>query len=301
MNGCSLAGNRPFDYQETRPSTLLQQVDLSGNYWGPATTTLMSQHPWGSYFDIPAIHDFVDDTTLCETKYDPHLAAQPTTAMPDSSAPGFLLNVTPTLAEPLNAGSGLFRLTFSKPMNTAVPLAVTFGAQDPYTSHIVTPAPGWVDAKTWQGLYTIQSRADDGVHTLRVSGAIDVTGFALPDDMEHTFRIEASGSLPANNGLAIGQGTKINLSWSEQGKPANAFGYHIQRSSTGLPGSYQKVNASILSAPSFEDRTVAPNALYFYIVYLVDSGQQSIQWTAPFIGRSGETVRNSAREWSLYE
>jgi hypothetical protein len=304
MSGCNIYGNggsSGLDYREERPSTVLAQVNLRGNYWGPATTTLMDQHPWGSYFDIPAIHDFVDDTTLCEIKYDPHLTIESLTAMPDDSAPGFLLTVSPTLAEPLNAGAGVFRLTFSKPMNTAVPLAVTFGAQAPYTSHIVAPAPGWVDAKTWQGLYTVQSRADDGIHTLRVSGAVDTTGFALPDDMEHPFRIEASGSLPANNGLAIGQGTKISLSWSEQGKPASALGYNIQRSTTGLPGSYQKVNASILTAPNFTDWGVAPNTLYFYIVYLVNSDQQTVQWTAPFAGRSGTPVKNSAREWGLYE
>jgi len=74
----------------------------------------------------------------------------------------------------------------------------------------------------------------------------------------------------------------------------------VRRSESGLAGTYQKINASIVTAASYMDTGVQSNTLYFYVVDLVDANYNSTQWTPPFFGRT-ESITRSEREWTLYE
>jgi hypothetical protein len=108
-----------------------------------------------------------------------------------------------------------------------------------------------------------------------------------------------SGGLAANNGLAIGQGsTRMRLSWSDAGEPQGTAGYHVHRSSTGLPGSYQRINPSLIIATSYSDSGLSDETTYFYKVYIIDADSNATQWTSPFFGR---TLTNGAQDWRLFE
>lgn len=292
ITGSNLHGNGTtsgYDYEETRPSTELIQMDVTGNFWGPLTTPIMDAHPWGSFYDIQAIHDFVDNHALTEARYENHLSAPALSAQPDDTPPAFLLSVSPDETDPVNVGLTTFTLTFSEPMDTSVVPAVTFGQIAPFTDGVIEASPettgGWVDAVTWQGIFAVQSDTGDGINTLRVSGAKSADGFVIPDDTAHQFVIDTSGGSTANNGLATSLGaTSMSLSWSENNRPATAQGYNIRRSTTGAPGSYQRVNSTTVTSPSFEDQGLTPVTVYFYIVDLIDDQDNATQWTPPFIG-----------------
>jgi subtilisin family serine protease len=310
MTSCNIHDNAAsptapqYDYEERRLSTELAQVDLSGNYWGPVTTPIMNAHPWGTYYNIPRIYDFVDSTNLCEVKYAGHLTS-PATASPDNTAPAFLLSVVPDPANAVNVGWTTFTLTFSEamepnPLSDAV-VSVSFGLSVPYTANVVQPYPGYLpDKKTWQGRFAVGSDTGDGVNTIRVSNAVSADGFLIPDDTAHTFVIDTTGGGAANNGIALAMGTTMKLMWSEGSKPAGALGYNVRRSELGLPGTYQKINASVVTAASYVDVGVQSHTLYFYVVDLVDADFNSMQWTPPFFGRT-ESITRAEQGWMLYE
>ena len=293
-------GEFGYDYEETRSSDELIEVDLLGNYWGGDTTALMDAHPWGTWYNIPRISDFFDNTKLCMAIYDGHLVAE-ADAEPDDSAPAFLRHVNPVPREPVNIGLATFTLTFSKPMTSteSVGPSVTFGLEAPYTAHVVEPQDGigWIDSTTWKGTFPIQNDTGDGINTLRVSGARSNDGLLVPDDMGHRFVIDTSG-LAANNGLAIGQITKMSLSWSDEGRPSDALGYNVLRSSTGEPASYLKINDAIVTTTDYVDTGLAPLTIYYYKVFLVDANHNAIQWTPPF---SDCTLGSQAGTWTRYK
>jgi hypothetical protein len=225
---------------------------------------------------------------------------------PDTSlTPAFLLSVTPNPDNAVNVGWTTFTLTFSETMEpnppSAAVVSVSFGRSAPYTANVVQPYPGYLpDKKTWQGRFAVGSDTGDGVNTIRVSNAVSGDGFLIPDDTAHTFVIDTTGALAANNGIALAMGTAMKLMWSEGNKPAGALGYNVRRSQSGLPGTYRKINGSLVTAASYMDVGVQSHTLYFYVVDLVDANYNSTQWTPPFFART-ESITRAEREWTLYE
>jgi len=288
MNNCNIynnGGTSGYDYEDSRFTSEIVQVDVTGNYWGPETTPIMDAHPWGTYYNIPRIYDFIDNTSLCEAKYANHLPSEVIFAYPDNTPPTFLLSVVPNLDNAINVGETIFTLVFSKVMNTTINPAVTFGLEAPYTTFIVEATPGWINNTTWQGKFWVQTDTGEGIHTIRVANATDLGGFIIPDDTAHQFEIDYSGALASNTGSATSTVEfTLNCSWSENGKPPTAFGYNIRRSQSGVAGTYQRMNESILTNPEYIDTGLNANTTYYYIVDIIDSNYSSTQWTPPFIG-----------------
>ncbi|MCE5228214.1 hypothetical protein LLG95_01275, partial [bacterium] len=282
MHGCYLDDNGSgFDYCDTRLSTALPVVNLTGNYWGPVTTPVMDAHPWGTNFNISRIRDFWDDYTLTEANYGGHLAAPPGS----TNAPAFLLSVTPNTKSAVGVGQTTFTLTYNRPMNTAVNPSVTFGRTLPYATYIVEPHPGWINPTTWQGVFAVQSDTINGTHTLRVTGPRAANGFVLPDDVSHPFIVDTSGGGSANNGIATALGsTRMSLNWSEAGRSPTAIGYNVLRSMSGMAGTFTRVNASPVPTPAYTDTGLASGQLYFYVVDVVEADNSATQWTPPFYG-----------------
>ena len=294
-------GNGRYDYEETRLFTQLERVNLFGNFWGADTTQLMNAHPWPSYDRdwIPGIYDFMDDTTLCEVQYGGHLSAEVPDAHPDNRPPAFLWTVNPSPSEHVGVGRTTFTLVFSKPMDAGRPLSVTFGLIEPFTAHVVEPISGfgWSSATIWRGAYAIESETGEGKNTLRVSGAKSIDSFLLPDDTAHSFVIN-TGRFDANNGMIlVHEGTKLRVSWDENGKPATALGYNVHRSPSGLVGTYRKLNESVIHSNFLEDETAAIGQVHFYLVYIVDSMMNATQWLPPLV----YTPRSSVPDWRSYE
>ena len=205
MNACNLFGNGKYDYNETRLSSRIIEVDVKGNYWGAQTTPLMNANPWGSNYNIPRIHDFFDDTNLCAANYSGNLAS-PIAEVAGADAPAFLLDVTPNLDTSAHVGDNIFTLTFSKAMKTDVDPTVTYDWSAPFDARRALPSPGWVNATTWRGKgkvphppMTIAIASGNFIYmppimTLRITGARAADGFLLPDDTAHQFLVSTQAA-----------------------------------------------------------------------------------------------------------
>lgn len=309
VNHCNLYGNAAYEAYDNLNNAASgypgNTKDFRHNYWGPLVTPQLVANPFPSV-NIAGIYDLFDHGSSNGWYINYGGAGEFETAplanAPGDQAPAFLITAQPDAAHPLNIGVGVFTLTFSRAMNTGLPLSVTFGQAAPYTTSVVLPSPGWVNSTSWQGTYAVQSGETNGPRTLCVAGAVDSTGFAIPDDTAHSFVIETTGVTAANSGQASGQGTGMTLFWAEKGKPATALGYSIMRSKTGAPGSYSKINSALLTRPAFEDTGLSPKTTYYYIVYLVDNGMNATQWTPPFSGQTGASVlpKNAVHGWHQY-
>ncbi|HUT23637.1 MAG TPA: DUF4214 domain-containing protein, partial [Sumerlaeia bacterium] len=254
--------------------------------------------------NVRAIFDHKDDNTRSLVDFwgggapGPNMVELFPPAEPDNSPPPFLRRVTPNPDRAVGAGPTTFTLEFSQDMKITGSLSVTFGSTSPYIQHVVRPrpalglgsGPGWRDSRVWQGWFVIRDDTGDGPQHIRVAGAETLDGRPMPADSGNRFDIDLVGGLCANNGLASALATtNMYLEWGQNGKPAGAQGYNVRRSATGMPGSYSKVNSSLIGAPSegnvsHNDLSVGPGTAYFYTVDLVDAGSNSIQWTPPFVG-----------------
>ncbi len=279
---------------------LLTAGDYTGNYWGTSNTLELNGLPVNS--NVSFIRDGYDVQTASRLYIWPYAAAQIADS-PDFLTPAFLKSVTPNVDEHVYAGPVYFTLTFSKPMDQTQDPNVSFGTQPPYTASVVAPSPGWVTPTVWQGIYSIQEETGETTNTLRVENARSSDGFRLVDDLSNRFYIETTletGNLSANNGaaLALGGGP-MGLRWSENSPPAGSKGYDVQRSTTGAPGSYEKVNDALVpmlgDSPGLraddqveyiDTKGLQPDTDYFYIVYLIDAGDNALQWTPPFMGHT---------------
>lgn len=293
VNFCNLYGNGAYDvYDDTNNAAggyPANVKDYRYNYWGPASTAEMSASPFPSA-GMSRIYDLFSNLLSNGWYINYGGASEITSATlasaPDDRPPAFLLAAVPNTANAVNVGLTTFTLVFSKPMDVRLTPSVTFGLAVPFTAHVVEPAPGWLDdGRTWQGRFAVQSDTGDGLNTICVSNATDAAGFVIPDDTVHAFRIDTTGGLAANKGTAVATGTgALALSWSIAAQPRTALGFNVLRSTSGLPGSYQRVNKATLTQAQYVDTGLAPASRYFYMITLVDSQHNATQWTPPFTG-----------------
>ena len=288
VNNSNIFGNEIFQAEDTNGSGAATR-DYTGNFWGTANTVELNANLPNT--NRTFINDSFDgqSNTLDVWPFSPTQLSVPNTAL----TPTFLLSISPNILEaiqndPAKIQKTTFTLTFSKAMNTAINPVVTFGVAPPFTTHIVLPegGNGWLDSRTWQGFFDIGGGDGNGLNTYRVAGAIDASGFALPDDTTRLFFID-TGSLSANNGLAAGLSTtRMRVNWSNNSKPPGTKGFNVRSKVLADPGTFSKINTTILAAASsqYEDSGLASNTIYAYVIDIVDNADHSTQWTPPFIG-----------------
>jgi len=303
LTGSNIHGNGGAWQTHDNVSAGSGDRNFTNNWWGGDNTALLDAG--GEWANMPFLQDTQDGSGNWLIDVWPYRTSAAPNAPDTSLTPALLLTVTPNPDNAANVGWTTFTLTFSEAMDpnppSAAVVSVSFGRSAPYTANVVQPYPGYLpDQKTWQGRFAVGSGTGDGVNTIRVSNAVSADGFLIPDDTAHTFVIDTTGAGAANNGIALAMGTTMKLMWSEGSKPAGALGYNVRRSGSGLPGTYQKINGSIVTAASYMDTGIQSHTLYFYVVDLVDANHNSTQWTPPFFGRT-ESITRSEREWTLYE
>jgi hypothetical protein len=284
VHGSILQGNgflSGYDYEESRLSTEVLEVDVTQNYWGPETTAFMDAYPWGSFANVPEIFDFVDNTNLTVARYEDHL---PTIsgAGPDLLPPAFLLSATPSLAEPVNVGPVTFELVFSEPMDTSIEPSVTFDTIDPFTTHVVQPV-GWIPSggpsNTWRGAFAIGIGTGDGLNTIRVSGARSADGFNIPDDTAHRFVIDTAGGPAAVNARLISK-TLDSVSFEWDPRVPNLVLSNIRRA-VGNSTDFQFVGSVSPGTTQFTDSGLMADTEYKYQVVEVDSGLNGVELNNP--------------------
>jgi hypothetical protein len=143
------------------------------------------------------------------------------------------------------------------------------------------------------------SESGTGTYSLEDVLTLSVSQVVSQNSDNYSATNSLAPGMSANNGLAMGQGTVMRLSWGEDDKPMGALGYDIHRSTSGLPSTYAKINSDTVSAPPYDDCDLDAGT-YYYIVFLVDARGRPGQWTSPFYGTA--TGGDAAEpEWMLYE
>ncbi|AQQ70433.1 Thermophilic serine proteinase precursor [Limihaloglobus sulfuriphilus] len=229
---------------------------LHNNFWGTDSTTLIDHAIW----------DYYDDFTSARIYY-----GTPPENGYESTYPfveRVMLNGTDSETVPVFGAEQItFQVVFNRDMNSDTQPFVSFGPITPYTDFMVSPiGDGWVDARTWEGSFTVTPMTGDGYHQMRISDAVAaddpwlVTGY---DVGRFRFDLKTMGVAAMTLQASGGEG-RIDLMWQQDDFDLLA-GYNLYRSDT-IDGVYEQVNGTIIPVglESYADTGVAPAAPNFY-------------------------------------
>ncbi|MFM8334973.1 MAG: IPT/TIG domain-containing protein, partial [Opitutaceae bacterium] len=144
---------------------------------------------------------------------------------------------------------------------------VSFGPDTPLTDYTVHAiGGGWVNPRTWKGMFNVNSITGDGYQLIRISNAVAADDPWLVngnDQGRFRFEIVTSG-VESLNLQASGGERRVDLSWTQTDFELLA-GYNLYRS-TSETGTYSRVNSAIIPAQTkqFVDLGVLPGKPYFY-------------------------------------
>lgn len=128
------------------------------------------------------------------------------------------------LSDPSPTGPGLLTMdvNFNENMDTHVEPDVSFGEEEPFTQHATSSE--WIDPDTWRATVTIPDADDggedwDGINTIRVAGAVDVSGNEMDEDTRFTFEIDTKDPVSTftspDDGAFFGEGGILVEGFSE--------------------------------------------------------------------------------------
>ena len=229
-----------------------KEISLGGNYWGTTNETAIGLQ----------IVDYTDFISYARLMYAPYLTTAPENTFPFVTSVTILNKdgeaVTTVGNEPITV-----RVTFNRDMDTSIPLNVRFGSAEPYADYTI---PGeYVDARTWEGSYLLNTLIENGNQYWNISGGCSAT-----DDLELYADVARFGfvidTTAAQALIMQGNATEtgIQLTWT-QDDFETLMGYNIYRS-TSEDGFYQKLNSTVIPADVMEffDDTVEPGVQYYY-------------------------------------
>lgn len=155
------------------------------------------------------------------------------------------------------------RVTFNRDMDVSIPLQVRFGSYYPYGDYTI---PGnYVDARTWEGTYKLNTIIENGYQYFSISNGCSADGEMdlYTDQGRFLFAIDTTAAqalIMQGNATSTG----IELSW-QQDDFDTLMGYNVYRS-TSEDGYYHRVNTAVIPADQlhFFDDTVEPGVTYFY-------------------------------------
>jgi hypothetical protein len=265
--------------------------DFTGNYWGAIATDELTTKAEGA--NLTFLNDTLDGSGAWNLNVWPFASATVPEA-PRAGGPPWAWRVRPDLSTVASIGATTFTLTYTSSMNTAIVPSVTFGLEDPYQLRIVEPNPGWISPTTWQGTHTIGTNTGDGIHTIRISGAMAADGFPIPDDTSHRFYINTRDPHVANNGLAATLGTtSIKCTWDPPAGGSTPEDRYVLQMSPENLDNFQRV-PSLITGTEYTLSTLTPGTLYWFRVQRVESDGTTEDWTAPFAGCTAAVVPPSA-------
>lgn len=255
---------------------------LNGNWWGTTNTTLIDA----------AIQDYNDDFNKGLYVYQPILTTPPETAYPFVTdvilSTSALANATVVGAEPVT-----FTVKFNRDMDPLVQPAVSFGPDVPQTDYTVHGVGGgWIDLRTWQGVFNISPVTGDGYQFMRVAGAraADDPWLVTGDDTERfRFEIITSGTESMNLQANGGEGY-VDLMWTQTDFDLLA-GFNLYRADSA-DGEYARINSNIIPAQqrSYRDTDVTPGQPYFYKFTVVQTSMAESDFSNIATGTPIDTI-----------
>jgi subtilisin family serine protease len=236
---------------------------MRDNYWGTGSVELIDH----------AIRDYYDNFTSARIVY----GDSPTSTFASTYpfVEEVLIGGVPANTVPvIGSGPTTFTVTFNRDMNTNVEPYVTFGPSPPHTDFSVLPRDenyheldnGWIDARTWEGVFWITPVTGESFHMMRISGAEAaddpwlVSGY---DVQRFRFRVQTMG-VSAMTLQANGVEGGIELSWLQDDYDLLA-GYNLYRADT-IDGTYEKINEFPIhkNLLTFLDTDTVPAVPYYY-------------------------------------
>lgn len=228
------------------------EIPLGGNWWGTTNESLIDRQ----------IVDYADMPTYARLMYAPYLTEAPENTFPFVTDVT-ILNKDGEAITTVGNEKVTFRVRFNRDMDTSIPLNLTFGSAYPYADYVVTGS--YVDARTWEGTYTVSTLIENGIEYLTISN-----GRSATDDLDlQTDRHRFGFVIDTTAAQAlIMQGnatdTGIELTWT-QDDFTTLMGYNVYRS-TAEDGLYTKLNKTVIPADTMTwfDDTVEPGVIYYY-------------------------------------
>ena len=180
--------------------------------------------------------------------------------------------------------------------------------------------PAGAEGEAQYSLSYSQISSGAGTATSASYSIEDTVRFPAPEAKSHRSVdyaiVNPQGSkIKANNGIAIVDGTEVRMVWPDARKPrpadaeredaarllglAGIEGYHVHRSTSGAPGSFEIINPSLIVENKYTDSGLA-SGTYFYKVSFVNGAGTWIDWIGMF---SAVVIGNEApaRDWHIYE
>ena len=182
-----------------------------------------------------------------------------------------------------------FQVKFNRDMDTSIPLLVRFGSAYPYGDYEVAGA--YVNARTWEGTYTLNTLIENGNQYFTISNGCSAT-----DDLDlqldrHRFGFvidTTAAQALLMQGTATDTG--IQLKWT-QDDFVTLMGYNVYRS-TREDGLYTRLNKTVIPADTMEffDDTVEPGQVYYYNFTVVQTDLNESEPSGKIVIMSKDTM-----------
>ena len=228
------------------------KVSLGGNYWGTTNETTIGLQ----------MLDYMDFANYGHFLYTPYLMQAPENTFPFVTGIT-ILNAAGESVTTVGNETITVRIFFNRDMDTSIDLLVKFGSYYPYGDYEITGH--YVDARTWEGTYTLNTVIENGIQYWSISNGCSATGnLQLQlDEARFCFKIDTSAAQALiMQGIATDSG--VQLTW-QQDDFDTLMGYNVYRS-TSEDGYYQRLNSTVIPADqmNFFDDTVEPGVVYYY-------------------------------------
>ena len=228
------------------------EVPLGGNYWGTTNERAIGLQ----------MIDYADFITYARFMYEPYLTTAPENTFPFVASVK-LINSKGEEVTTVGNEQITFRVTFNRDMDTSIPLQVRFGSAAPYGDYEI---PGqYVDARTWEGVYTLKTVIENGNQRFTISNGCSATGdLELQLDRGRFGFVVDTTAAQALVMQGTATDTGVELRWTQDDFDT-LMGYNVYRS-TKEDGLYTRLNKTVIPADamSFFDDTVEPGVVYYY-------------------------------------
>ena len=254
------------------------EIALGGNYWGSTNERAIGLQ----------MIDYTDFPNYARLMYAPYLTTAPENTFPFVTSVK-LINKYGEEVTTVGNEEITFRITFNRDMDTTIPLLVRFGSAYPYGDYEIAGA--YVDARTWEGKYTLNTLIENGYQYFTISNGCSAT-----DDLElqldqyrFCFEIDTTAAQALiMQGAALDTG--VELKWTQDDFDT-LMGYNVYRS-TSEDGYYTRLNKTVIPADTMTwfDDTVEPGVVYYYNFTVVQTDLSESEPSGKIVIMSKDTM-----------